>query len=238
MCDLPRDFPRKICAYCGISENLTDDHVPPKNLFPKPRPSNLITVPACPECHSGTSQDDEYFRLKLCLRDNSGDHPNARANLESIFRSLRREQAAGFKKLILSDFHPVQLHTPSGLYVGKGLAYDVDMNRIRYVVERTVRGIYFAESCHPLGLNNEVRVYSNDDLGLQPREVLDQLSQTILAPLAANAPKVIGDNVFSYRHQIMVENPIFSVWAITFYGHVSFLCLTGPRRVVSLEEDV
>lgn len=234
MSDLPRDFPRDICAYCGTSENLTDDHVPPKNLFPKPRPNNLISVPACPSCHSGTSKDDEYFRMKLCLRDDAGDHPSARAIWDSIFRSLKKKEARGFQKLFLSDIRRVRLHTPSGLYIGRGFAYNVDMNRIRRVVERTVRGLYFAESCRPLGLDNDVRVYSNEDLELQPYEVLDQLRKTILAPLTKYTPKVIGNNVFSYRHQIMLENLIFSVWAITFYGYVHFLVLTGPQKPVSI----
>jgi 5-methylcytosine-specific restriction endonuclease McrA len=58
---------KKTCAYCGSPTDLTRDHVPPKNLFPLPKPVNLITVPACKKCHSETSQDDEYFRVKILL---------------------------------------------------------------------------------------------------------------------------------------------------------------------------
>lgn len=120
--NFPKNLPRGICAYCGSSENLTDDHVPPKNLFRKPRPSNLISVPACPFCHSETSKDDEHFRIKVCFRDDAGDHPSANGNWDSIFRSLKREQAVGLRKLILSDTHYVQLKTSSGLYLGRRLA--------------------------------------------------------------------------------------------------------------------
>jgi hypothetical protein len=59
------------CAYCGSTSELTDDHIPPKNLFPKPRPENIITVKACKICVKDTSKDDEYFRMNrfslLCV---------------------------------------------------------------------------------------------------------------------------------------------------------------------------
>jgi len=40
-----------ICVYCGKKLPLTKDHIPPKNLYSKPRPSNLITVPCCEKCN-------------------------------------------------------------------------------------------------------------------------------------------------------------------------------------------
>lgn len=229
MSRLPMNFPRNICAYCGSPNNLRDDHVPPKNLFPpRPRPA-LITVPACADCHSVTSKDDEYFRLKVCLRDDVGHHPDARTNWQTIFRSLKRDKSAGLARQVLSDIRYMDLKTPSGLYLGKRMAYDVDMNRIRRVVERVVRGLYFAESGNPLGLSNEVRVYEGEDLARQPRGVLKQLQQTILIPLAGLPPTVIGDGVFLYSYQIMKENSSYSVWAISFYGRLPFLAMTGPH---------
>ena len=57
------------CVYCGREAQLTSDHIPPKNLFPKPRPSNLITVPSCKRCNRSASKDDEYLRLVLVMRE-------------------------------------------------------------------------------------------------------------------------------------------------------------------------
>jgi hypothetical protein len=39
------------------------DHVPPKGLFPKPRPNNLIEVPCCFECNNKHSGFDERLRI-------------------------------------------------------------------------------------------------------------------------------------------------------------------------------
>jgi 5-methylcytosine-specific restriction endonuclease McrA len=58
---------RSLCIYCGAAEDLTVDHVPPKNLFPKPRPSDLITVPACRTCNKSYERDDDYFRLAMTV---------------------------------------------------------------------------------------------------------------------------------------------------------------------------
>ncbi|MFH2069320.1 MAG: hypothetical protein ABII89_07680 [Candidatus Omnitrophota bacterium] len=228
MRELPTNYPRNICAYCGATDGLTKDHIPPEQIFPSPRPSNLITVPTCGNCHSDTSKDDEYFRLKVCLREDAGNHPKARKNWDAIFRSLNRMEASGFQKSFFADMHNVQLSTPAGIFIGQQLGYDVNMIRIRRVVERITRGLYFAERGSFLGFHNEVRVHADEDLHQETKKVLDELSKNVLLPLAAQTPKIIGDNVFSYRFHITDENPAYSVWGFSFYGSVPFLCFTGP----------
>jgi len=219
-----------VCAYCGSTYNLNVDHIPPRNLFPKPRPKDLITVKACPNCHSNkTSKDDEYFRIKVCLRDDVGNHPSARLNWDSIFRSLEREKAVGFRKQIFSDSKFFELKSPSGLYIDRRLGYNVDMNRICTVIERIVRGLYFVESGKILGLENELCIYTNEDQELRDKDFLKQLKSTILVPLSATQPKVVGNNIFLYRYQMIKDDPLFSVWGMSFYGCVPFLAMTRPK---------
>lgn len=52
------------CIYCG-DEATTRDHIPPQSFFPKPAPSNLVTVPACFKCNNTFSGDEEYLRTIL-----------------------------------------------------------------------------------------------------------------------------------------------------------------------------
>ncbi len=224
----PTKFPRDMSAYCGSKDDLTTDHIPPKSLFPKPRPSNIIAVPACRKCHFDTSEVDEYFRLMLLVREDVGEHPKAQANLDPIFRSLKRKEAEGLRKSFSQSIFMAELHSASGLYMGEHPAYKVDMNRIRSVIERIVRGLYFAETRNPLGRNNQVLVYTDEDLRKVPTDSLEKLGETILEPLAAMVPKGIDDNMFFYRHFIADENPSYSVWGMNFYGRVSFLCRTAP----------
>lgn len=54
----------EFCALCA-GEACTEDHVPPQNLYPKPRRPNLQlhTVPACKSCNNGASTDDEELNM-------------------------------------------------------------------------------------------------------------------------------------------------------------------------------
>lgn len=220
----------KGCVYCGSFDNVTDDHVPPRNVFSKPRPNNLITVPACQNCNSSASKDDEYFRLKLCMSEQVGDHPGAKVNRDIVFRSLNRIEALGLRKSFLSDIRMVQPRTQAGLYLGKKFAFDVDLQRIHRVVERTVRGLFFHETGQRLCPEYDVAIHSNDTLSENSANFLEELRKTILLPLAQIPPKVIGDEVFMYRFHVTQEDPFVSVWALTFYQSVPFLALTGPSK--------
>src|SRR5437016_4846066 len=62
-----------ICYLCRKRPGTTRDHVPPKNLFPRPRPSSLVTVPCCEKCNNRFSKHDEYFRLfaSCCINRSS-----------------------------------------------------------------------------------------------------------------------------------------------------------------------
>jgi hypothetical protein len=234
MGNILRNIQKNICAYCGAKDNLTKDHVPPKNLFPKPRPNDLVTVKACKSCHSTTSKDDEYFRLKISMREDIASHPAASDIWSTVFRSLSRSQSTGLKKQVFLDLRYVNLKTSSGLYLGKSIGYVVDMKRIRRVVEHTIRGLYFIESGNPLGIENEVKVYNDEDLNLQSQDTLKQLVNNILIPLSTLTPRVIGDGIFLYRYQIIKENPIYSVWALSYYRKITFFAITGSKNLLKI----
>jgi hypothetical protein len=70
----------QICALCGIRPATTRGHVPARQLWDPPRPNDLITVPACGPCNTGTQQDDDYFRAALALNA----EPTPSAALERI----------------------------------------------------------------------------------------------------------------------------------------------------------
>src|SRR5262245_822652 len=91
---------RNPCVYCGKLRKLTRDHIPPKNLFPRPRP-RLITVPCCTPCNEEASKDDEYFRLMVAIRQDTGDHPEVKKLLPTIYRSLERRAQFGFTNALL-----------------------------------------------------------------------------------------------------------------------------------------
>jgi hypothetical protein len=59
-----------ICVICSNAPATTREHVPAQQLFDRPLPGNLITVPSCEPCNSGSPRDDEFLRgFLLLLRD-------------------------------------------------------------------------------------------------------------------------------------------------------------------------
>lgn len=227
-----------VCAYCGFSppnkKDLTSDHIPPKKLFPKPRPANIITVPACRNCHANTSKDDEYFCLKISMRNDAQRNSAARTIAHELIGSLGRVQSIDFRRQILSDLRVANLRTASGLYTGQRVvAYDVDMVRIFKVLERIVRGLYFVETGKPLGLQNEVRSNAIEEIQ-QQTVFLEQLKQVI--PSMAQGEK-IGDDVFTYRYILVPNKQEFSAWIISLYNRVIFFSMTGPPLSNSTEPN-
>ena len=229
--EVPAEF-ADFCVYCGSVEkdNLSDDHVPPESVFPKPRPGGLITVRACKTCNGGASKDDEYFRMMLCLSQDAGDSTEAQKNWAPILRSLERPQAQGMKKALLESIRPVQAMTWSGIHLGVKMGFHIEFDRISRVIERTVRGLYFNEQKRRLPDGHDVVVYCDENLIRLPPDSLATFHQTINLPLAAVAPKVIAPGVFHYRFLIAEGGPA-SAWALTFYERKTFLAITAPKEL-------
>lgn len=188
---------KSVCAFCGVERAITRDHVPPKNLFPKPRPNNLITVPACGSCNWGTSKDDEWFRVKLNLRHEVGSNPAARQTWAKIFKSLHREQAATFRNSFVSDMLKCGAFSPGGIYVEDRLAYSVDRNRLHRIVTKMVKGLYFQELGTVFSQQWDTGVFLAEDIHSNPSRA--DIEKTIIAPLLKSDPIVVAEGIFSYR---------------------------------------
>jgi hypothetical protein len=87
------------CAFCG-GETGTRDHCPSRVLLDEPYPENLPVVPACADCNSSFSADEEYLAcLIACVVAGSTDpskisRPKMRRILtESPALRARLEQA-------------------------------------------------------------------------------------------------------------------------------------------------
>jgi hypothetical protein len=214
------------CVYCGATKNLSLDHVPPRNLFAKPRPNNLVTVPSCTLCNTAASKDDEYFRLMLSMSEDTGDHPDVQGNLPAILRSLTKVKKLGFARSLVKNVSMVEIRSQAGLYLGSKAAYNVDLGRLDRVVGRTVRGLYYHERRMRIPDTCEVRVWSESGLRDLPRETVDWLQRKIIRRLLTVNPKAFGEDVFSYRVRFITENPNWSAWLLVFYKSIAFLAVT------------
>jgi hypothetical protein len=195
------------CVYCGSEElRLTRDHVPPKCLFPRPRPQ-LITVPACHLCNDSFKRDDQYFRIAVIAE---AVHRNDQAT--ELWRDrVAPRMGAGLQRTLLRTLQRTELRTPAGLVVGRGAAIPFDPGRINRVVKRIVQGLLWHHyQSRPTDAHFDI--YFNPDLNLLPLAEL----------LSATNLNSIGDNVFRYRHGTVNGDPDSSVWGLQFYGHTHF----------------
>lgn len=218
-----------ICAYCGSADDLTDDHIPPKCLFARPRPNDLITVRACRHCVNDTSKDDEYFRQCLALSEQVGRNKAAAAARKAVLRSLTRYKSPGLRGALVRDFRRLRIQSPGGIELGSRLGFDVQLDRLFKTVARIVRGLYFRRTNMVLGQHADVRVFNDDALRSCPPDVLSNFRRTILVPLAATSRTVIAGGAFSFCVQESVDSRLASAWALVFFESVSFVALTAPR---------
>jgi len=219
---------RKIgqCVHCGRTGFISDDHLPPQNLFPPPRPNNLITIPNCDECNGGSSKDDEYFRIWLVSRENTKGHPARDAVFPTMQRSLRRKAAPGFAKAFRRKLTPTERFTSSGIYAGTGLLQEFEGHRIDKVAARITQGLFFHEKGYRLPDDHVVRTFC-----LFRIDHLDpELSQSVtdfIAALLASPPRSIG-TVFRYWWLQSPNGPHNSVWLFEFYARLEYFCTTAP----------
>lgn len=221
------------CVECGRYRPITKDHVPPQCLFAKPRPSNLITVPSCKECHEQWSKDDEWFRTRLALRASASESEDVKAITPKILRSLERPEASGMNKSFFDDLLPVEMRTKSGLYVGQSGAYQVDIERLIRIAERIVRGLIWHETKSRVDDRYEMVTHTEETLHQVSQEHKQFIVSKIISPLANRQAKVIGNDVFCYRFQTF-ERLSASAWLIHFYKSTGFLSVVRPRRVAGV----
>jgi len=220
------------CAYCGAVGIVTRDHVPPKGIFPKPRPANLITVPACRKCHSQqTSRDDEYFRNTLNVREDLSQHPGVLKVQPVVLRSFSNPNKSGMLGEFLKSIRLIEQVTPAGIIIKNKLGFEADMVRIRRVVQRIVIGLFYHHRQHRIPVGYDALVFDEDSVQKWPANVLDIYNEKVIKPLLAQNAFSLGNGVFSFRFGFDTADPNTTYWIFLFYERAGFLGLTVPPVV-------
>jgi hypothetical protein len=203
---------RAECGYCGSTDRITRDHVPPKGLFPAPRTPDLVTVPACEACNQGFKRDDEYFVTSLELGDAVRKTREGKQLAEKVLRSLQRPAATGFATMVaaqiqLSDIAAPQLDLPRGMH-----GFVLDAVRLRKTAERITKGLLFHTTGRRLPETHEVRALLLGDLP-------SLVEKLYLSQLAHTAPVEIASGRFAFS----------TMWLLDFYAETNFLVITASR---------
>lgn len=213
-----------LCIYCQIRPALTADHVPPKLLFARPYPANLVTVPSCRECNGSFQHDDEYFRSRLIMRADLADNPHAEPVLQRAMRGLQKPEARGFTDSIVRSLTKRDVLSAGGILLGQAPAYEVDNARLEKTLCRIVRGLFFhkTESALPPEVNMRAHVTFDED---------DAMRTDARNMLRGQPIHAIG-STFRYAW-VQAPDVNCTAWILEFFERVPFFVVTiDPRLLV------
>lgn len=219
------------CIYCGSTKDITKDHVPPKLLFPNPKPPNLITVPCCRECNQSFQKDDEYFRSIIVTVNGVNEHPDFKKIVSAVKRDFMRPHKQILKKEIQRKTKFIEIKTPAGIYLGNALGYQIE-GRIYKVILRIIKGLFYYERGYPIPNNYIINVVSSKEIG---NPTPDQINQYIES-FKNQKLQTFGNNIFNYKVLFGCGDINVSSWFIAFYKKVSFACMVGPKEVLKRKE--
>lgn len=209
-----------LCVYCAKEKNTTRDHVPPKNLFPNPKPSNLITVPCCDSCNKEKQKDEDYFRSWILFGKAGITNQGKIIWDQKLNRTYEKD--IGLKKAIARSFKEVEIKTPSGIYLGKRLAIQAEWNRIERVISKIVKGLYYFEYNEIMSNNVQIKVaHITYDKKMQ-----DEMKKLLLLP---GKRKWYG--IFEYARNRVESAKSNSAWLLLFFNSNLFAVLTRDKKI-------
>src|SRR5207253_796413 len=153
------------------------------------------------------SMDDEYFRLSLTVREEHSEHEAVKKIQPAVLRSLSNPKKAGMLGSFLKNLRVMEHVTPGGIIIKTQLGIEQNMVRLRGVVQRTVKGLFYHHKQFRLPERNDVLVFNEESLQEWPADHLGLYKKNVIAPLLAQNPVTFGNGVFSYRFGYNTADP-------------------------------
>lgn len=210
------------CAICGTRDATGRDHVPPRNIFPRPWPSDLITVPACDVCNGGSSPNDEEFKVGLSLLAGVDSPATLTLWTQGAMRTLVHNRR--LHREILNRFVKIEMRSKAGMYLGTEDAVLVPKKGMHAVLMRTIRGLYRHHFGETLGARARCDVQAYDGKGIDEPEL-----ERIVMSLPFNS---IANGALRYRYGRAGDCSLNSIWFLLFFGAVPVFGYT-----VSADDD-
>ncbi|MBL0135089.1 MAG: hypothetical protein IPP79_14440 [Chitinophagaceae bacterium] len=195
----------KLCAICGINNATTREHVPPKGIFIKPRPVDLINVPAVltaiiqPPLRMKISGSIWAFMSQdILIKENSF--------LKKLLFSQPKKNIKLRKQIIVSN-KPALLKTPGGIIVDMAVIVPWDSDAHDKTIDKIIRGLFYHHHGKIIGSNAEIKVHFFNEFPVLDIQ-LDNYS--------------IGYGIFRYGFRKVDDAEYSSVWLFNFYnGHLA-----------------
>lgn len=195
------------CYLCGGKDRITREHVPAKGLFPKPRPSNLQTVPCCYDCNNKYSKDDEYFRIAASCLMNVNQTGKLIWTEKVLTSTLQARRIGTLVDEVADSVKPATVKTRFGDIPATTIEFDA--LRINSVLIRLTKG--FLYKTHP-----------DLDRGKLSFEVtnIDQfkLHSIVDSGVDANFTQFAIGDVYRHWRALAIQDNYYGIWVHMFYG--------------------
>jgi hypothetical protein len=207
------------CYLCGKEGADSSDHIPPKNIFLF-KTTDLITAPAHKSCNKKWELDDEYFRFAVVNMAFSYSLSAKEIFNKKIMKRLHAPEKWKFKMAMLKELGVIDAYSPDGIYLGKEHIMKIDANRVKGVIGRIARGLYFNRHHEPLPENWPLK---------------SDLMQRNLIDLRKNFENKIGfrsvnNGVFKYLYKNTVEDKREGWFWFAFFDCVDFMVFTSTKE--------
>ncbi len=213
---------------CYICEKLlaggtTRDHVVPRQLFnPQELPQNLLTLPTHKACNLGLSLDEEYFRQCIVALAAYRNKLATGIWKGPVQRSLDRRGQVQRHMLaanIQEAARRVPFYDDSGQFLGFGSEVQFDAGRVKRVLEKIVRGLFWYHCRLLIGdvsfTTSFVDPTSADSSEDEFPDLKDQSREICLE-----------GGVLRYSFRLCDDSPSSSIWWLEFYEAPRFVILT------------
>jgi len=211
-----------ICYFCGKNRAETKDHIFPKNLFPRPLPSNLPTVPCCQGCNHSFSDDEEIFRT-FVASGRAYETPSGRRIWDERVRPSLEQNRRGFKTLLRQLAR--ELKSPSGVIYS--VALQIDQKRVNSVLSKIAKGLYYLDTGEPLADYVELQFKYGGD---KPQKLI----QPHFDKAKQGAKRTdLGQGVVTYWRNVIKDDPSNSMTWLLFFDVHAFLVLTVNERTLA-----
>jgi hypothetical protein len=219
------------CIYCATRPATTSDHVPPKQVFPRPLPSNLITVPSCDVCNGGFQSDDDYFGAIMAMRVEIEPHPGGDEVVARLMRGFDRPESRGLVERFIAARTTKSVYAKDdGRYLGEAEACELETHRIQSTLARIVRGLHYHETGTRLG--EHVEVVADISIGEKPDGV------TLVRRALTGQPVQRVGHSFAYVWKSVDSAISHTAWLLQFYQRVPFFVMTADRSVLEARREL
>ena len=218
----------QICYLCGKKPATTEDHVPPKCLFPKSTQSKGYKLPACSDCNNALHLEEEYIRDRFSIagHNNSAYQVFQQGTRKSYLRPYEMLKSVTKLDLINRDTFPLAMKSPGGIHLGNATGIKIDPIRTRKVMSKIIKGLVWHHINQRIPDDYTFEVYFDP-----PNWLPDLLSKSSY---------IIGrfDDIFAYKAIVTQEDSATGILWLSFYASIGVIVVVqNPTLAKQIEAD-